>query len=226
MMAWGVAYAAHVDNATARTVAENYMRLQGFKTPELLVDVSASVPYGEFYIFSCDKGGFVIVAADDCVIPILGYSTISPFSAHNLPVNAREWFENLEEEIRLCRENARDNYENAWNLLLTGNVPEDPLHSSVSPLLTTTWNQSPYYNNQCPYDNTYGERTVTGCVATATAQIMKYWGHPSSGHGSNSYYTDDYGTISQATMNSSSALASALNQQFNNNYYYWRAQNE
>ena len=39
------------------------------------------------------------------------------------------------------------------------------------------------------------------------------------------YYTDDYGTISQATMNSSSALASALKQHFNNSYYYWRAQN-
>jgi len=46
--------------------------------------------------------------------------------------------------------------------------------SAVAALCATKWNQSPYYNALCPYDNTYGERTVTGCVATAMAQVMKY----------------------------------------------------
>ena len=57
-------------------------------------------------------------------------------------------------------------------------------------------NQSPYYNALCPYDNTYGERTVTGCVATAMAQVMKYWNHPTTGTGFHSYNHDTYGTLS------------------------------
>jgi hypothetical protein len=57
---------------------------------------------------------------------------------------------------------------------------------SIGPLLTTTWDQGDPYNQYCPLWYT-GERTVTGCVATAAAQIMKYWNYPASGQGSTSY---------------------------------------
>ena len=80
-------------------------------------------------------------------------------------------------------------------------------------MITTTWNQSPYYNNRCPYDNNYAEKTVTGCVATATAQVMKYWGHPSTGRGSHSY-SSNYGVLSAnfgATTYNWSAMPTSLN---------------
>jgi len=60
----------------------------------------------------------------------------------------------------------------------------------VGPLLTTTWNQWPYYNDFCP------PGTPTGCVATAMAQIMKYHNHPAQGTGSHSYSHATYGTLS------------------------------
>jgi hypothetical protein len=61
----------------------------------------------------------------------------------------------------------------------------------VGPLLTTNWNQSSPYNNYCPWGD--GGRTVVGCVATATAQILAYWQWPPEGEGTHSYYwSGDY----------------------------------
>jgi hypothetical protein len=56
----------------------------------------------------------------------------------------------------------------------------------IEPLLTTAWAQGDPYWQQTPqwYD---GQQTVTGCVATAAAQIMKYWHYPTTGQNSTSY---------------------------------------
>jgi len=68
--------------------------------------------------------------------------------------------------------------------------------SAVAPLISTKWDQSPYYNLLCPFDNTKAERTVTGCVATAMAQVMKFWNYPATGTGFHSYNHSAYGTLS------------------------------
>ena len=70
------------------------------------------------------------------------------------------------------------------NLLTTTNLPD-----SVGPLLTTTWDQEQYYNALCPEDAAGpAGHAVTGCVATAMAQIINYWGYPAHGFGTHSYY--------------------------------------
>ncbi|HWY38981.1 MAG TPA: C10 family peptidase, partial [Bacteroidia bacterium] len=61
---------------------------------------------------------------------------------------------------------------------------------TVSPLVQTTWNQSPHYNALCPGGS------VTGCVATAMSQIMRFWKFPAHGTGSSSYTAGSYGTLS------------------------------
>jgi len=68
--------------------------------------------------------------------------------------------------------------------------------TDVSPMLTTTWDQAPYYNADCPYDASGGGTSVTGCVATATAQVMKFWNWPTTGVGTHLYSTSSYGTLS------------------------------
>ncbi len=85
----------------------------------------------------------------------------------------------------------RESVTSEWERLSSG-MPLITSRSttSVSPLLTTTWNQSPYYNDYCPGGS------VTGCVATAMAQIMKYWNYPATGTGSYSYSDPPYGTLS------------------------------
>jgi parallel beta-helix repeat protein len=61
----------------------------------------------------------------------------------------------------------------------------EPL-TEVGPLLTTAWHQAAPYNKLCPMGD--GGKTFVGCVATATAQILRYHGSPSEGFGSHSYY--------------------------------------
>ena len=62
-------------------------------------------------------------------------------------------------------------------------------YPSIEPLLgNTAWNQSEPYNNHCPIDPTTNERSVTGCMATATAQIMYHHKYPKKGTGTYSYW--------------------------------------
>lgn len=202
-----------VDVKTAMKVAVVFMQSKGYNQIDNLVDITAQTPFREFYIFAAENGGFVLVSADDCVVPILGYSTSSRFETKDIPAHVHEWLDDYEDGIKFCRENTDDNIEPAWGLYLDGVTPHLELETAVSPLLTTSWNQSPYYNNLCPYDNTYGRRAVTGCVATATAQIMKYWNHPVSGTGSHSYNSLNYGTLSANfnTTYSWSSMPNSLN---------------
>ena len=140
------------------------------------------------------------------MLPILGYSTTTGFATEQMPPNIKEWLDDYESQIthwRNCVEGSaitsddsrHDAVRSAWDELLSGSYSEGPQNTAVLPLLSTTWNQSPYYNNMCPQD-TSGTHTVTGCVATATAQIMKYWNHPATGYGSHSYTHSTYGTLS------------------------------
>ncbi len=154
-----------------------------------------------FYVFTAPEKGFVLVAADDRVSPILGYSAESNFIPGDVPPQVAKWFEAYKEQVRYAIVNnlpATEEIASDWAALKGENssFSQPGKRGSVSPLLTTKWNQSPYYNANCPYDNTYGQRTVTGCVATAMAQVMKYHNYPAKGNGSYSYNHDVYGTLS------------------------------
>ena len=96
-----------------------------------------------------------------------------------------------------------------WTTLDKGPLQGKVLKSSsgVNSLITTLWDQSPFYNDLCPFDNTANERTVTGFVATAMAQVMKYHAYPTTGIGSYSYSTTRYGTLS---ANSGQQLTTGL----------------
>lgn len=63
----------------------------------------------------------------------------------------------------------------------------------VGPLLTTAWGQADPYNrmtpeNSCAPAGLSTGHTLTGCVATAWAQLMKYHEWPVSGSGSHAYW--------------------------------------
>ena len=199
-----------VDTATARTVAIQYLQsLNITSDPSTngrgdsrqvygrLTDVSESMPFTEFYTFTFNEGnGFIIVAADDCVTPILGYSLTNGISFDKMPENLYSWLEGYNNEIvRIKNQNAN----NSWNTLINGNpngnVHNDTPKTVYGPLIQTSWNQAPYYNTLCPVDS-LGNRTMAGCVAVAGAQIMKYWNFPTTGYGLHSYNHYDYGTLS------------------------------
>ena len=161
------------------------------------------VPFTYFYVFAAkETGGVVFISADDNVSPVLGYIRNKKFDATKMPANLTKWLEGYKHEIRLAAQQTTsdEKIKQAWKALQTPGQPLSKpaftLSDEVEPLLTTTWDQSPYYNELCPYDSEEGERAVTGCVATAMAQIMKYWKYPAKGSGFHSYNHEKYGTLS------------------------------
>ena len=125
-----------------------------------------------YYIFNHDGGGnWVIVAADDRIAnPVLGYGNSGNFDFDALPCNLRSWLDSYSEQIdhmRACPEIQPSR---------AGLLKASAL-ANISPMLTTTWGQGSPFNGQCPkvgYNKTY-----TGCVATAMAQVMCYHHFPS-----------------------------------------------
>lgn len=189
-----------VTQATAMKVATTYLQSVTGKRYTGLTDITAQTPFQEFYVFTLGgEKGYILVSADDCVMPVLGYSESSPFKVEGMPTHVMEWLQMYDNQIAFYREKVgRLDYggsrevENSWRNLSSGIILDDPLPTAVSPMLTTTWNQSPYYNNMCPQDAS-GTRSVTGCAATACAQIMKKWNHPTTGYSMHGYTPDGYG---------------------------------
>ena len=166
------------------------------------VNVAAQYGYSEFFIFNNTAGkGYVIMAADDCVTPILGYSYENNFDDGELPPNFKAWLDGYAEQIRAAvaiKAQATAEIRSDWECLRQSKPLPIKSEKAVSPLVQTKWNQAPYYNAQCPYDDNANVRTVTGCVATAMAQIMKYWSYPMHGLGNHSYVPSshpEYGTL-------------------------------
>ena len=191
-----VAYGSPVNPSTARQVADNFWSINAGKSSTVnLMDVSEQSGFQEFYIFVRPEGkGYVIVAADDCVQPIIGYSLSSSFT-FPLPEHVHAYLQGYEREIAYYKSagiRATGEISELWASMTSGSYsPRNT--TSVSPMLTTTWNQDPYYNNLCP--DSAGIHAVTGCAATATAQVMKYWNWPVTGTGSHTYTDDNFGTL-------------------------------
>lgn len=134
---------------------------------------------------------FVIVSADERMYEILGYSDNGVFNEEKAP-------EGLLDII--------DGYNQTCNFLLSSNtkpkIVAKAQRKEVQPLIKTQWHQVYPYNAECPIDPRYDAgkedfylqfglsiRGVTGCVATAMAQVMNYYKYPACGHGSISYKT-------------------------------------
>ena len=137
-----------------------------------------------------------------------------------MPENAHSWLQGYSDEIQYAIDSkmkASAETSKLWKDLIDGNSKAGKATPVVNNLLSTTWDQNPLYNNLCPYSNYYSQLTVTGCVATAMAQIMKYWGYPSNGIGSHSYthtaYYDENGNYHDAM--------GELSADFGNTVYDW-----
>lgn len=186
-------FAERVDPETARKAATTFLSNNGAKADQL-TDLSKSAGFTNLYVFTAKKG-FVVMAADDCVKPILGYSLTAKFVAEDMPENISSWLQGYNDEIQYAIANgvkASANIMQAWNDLINEKAGVAKATPVVDALVKTTWDQHAPYNNLCPYDLDDNERTLTGCVATAMAQIMKYWKYPSQGMGSHSYTPSEH----------------------------------
>ena len=113
------------------------------------------------YAFNIDEGGFVIVSADERTIPVLGYSDTGKIDWQHMPENMRTWLEGYGTAIAALGNEAYSKGEQTRSEL-----------KAIAPLLTTQWDQYEPYWKYCPeYE---AGRALTGCVATAMAQVMNF----------------------------------------------------
>lgn len=185
------AFPEHVNVHTARQVAQTFLNSKIGNAQEIhLINFAEKTSFSNFYVFG-NEHCFVIIAADDCVHPVLGYSTEGGFSTDALPENIYFWLKTYSETITAISENkieATSEILSEWDNLLNGKGLGSKSGNSVKPLIRTKWNQGAPYNDFCPADNAGPNgHSSAGCVAIAMAQIMKYWEHPVKGEGQHSY---------------------------------------
>jgi len=207
-----IASAKPITPATAKTIAENFYKQNSSVAITSITLVHTELSYTGvplYYTFDINTNdGFVIVSAEDAIRPIVGYSTKNHSTQVEKGSNIGYWMEKTSAKINAIRKKgyiANESTSAEW----TGYINNLPVKSTnaterqvggassgvlgtpaMTPLMLSTWNQSPYYNAYCPGSTGLGTNaaaSVTGCVATTIAQIMRYWSYPAHGTGSHSY---------------------------------------
>lgn len=156
---------------------------------------SADLPL--LYLVNFSDGRFVLVSGDDNSVPVLAYSAVPTDRTQFAHASFLDWVQLYADQIGQIVSTGEIIPANSklWQDLRAGQVNSgNRLDRSVSPLLATDWDQGWPYNELCPADNQGpGGHVYAGCVATAMAMVMKYWNHPATGVGNNTYYASGYG---------------------------------
>ena len=171
----GVSASAEVlspEQALSRALPQGRMAAPALTTPVLAYTaVADELP--AVYVFAKENKGFMLVSADDAVTPLLGYSDNGSFDAENMAPEFKYWVDEYSRQIAYIRDN---------NLEPKTERIARPERAEIEPLCKTKWNQDAPYNLLCPTG------TYTGCVATAAAQVMKYFNYPKTALGSDAKF--------------------------------------
>ncbi len=192
-------FASPVTLESAKSIAVNFYKNTTSKSKVVISDAITYQKDGlaTFYVITFENGGFVIVSADDAVIPILGYSISSTFDKNNLPVAEENWLTSYSNYIKYIVDNHLGNVETLQKWGKIRNNEFEKSKQAVNPLCTTKWDQTCWYNELCPIDSVGPcGHAATGCVATAIAQVMKFWNYPIRGQGTHSYISQWHGVQS------------------------------
>lgn len=132
-----------------------------------------------YYVFPYGKDrGYAIVSGDDQMPEIVAYSKQGTFDESKMPEACRGFlnaYKLLVDAVAQGDANALRSVAQRRALKTNGNYQQP----TVAPLLgDIEWDQSYPYNNFCPFNEEKQKRCYTGCVATAMAQVMKYWQYP------------------------------------------------
>ena len=145
-----------------------------------------------YYVVQFEPEGFALIAADDRVQPIIGYSITDRFQLEKAPEPMSLWMKNRASEIKQTKSSLRNAQRHSgWqtNLLRSGNQTE-----KIPWLIKVSWDQDSPYNKYCPI-NRYGIRTLVGCGAVAMGQAMTVFQHPTRPKGYIGYNVEDVGSI-------------------------------
>lgn len=173
--------AARVDADAARVIAKEFVASRSQGTTLKAANVSMTLSHAElsswnvslvdYYIFNAADGkGFVIVSGDDRAEQVLGYGD-GTIDMNDLPCGMQWLLDTYKEQLEYLHAHPAAVVETTSQTLKSSGV-------QYLPLLTSDWSQSEPYYNHCPLYE--GEHCVTGCIATAMAQVMYFWRYPES----------------------------------------------
>lgn len=198
----GEMYADRINNEEALVIASEFFNSETGRQNAPAIDAPLRLAEASDGYYAFTRGtnnGYVIVAADDRASNnVLGYAFEGTFDPNTMPDAMRWWLGEYERQLSYAETSTRTNRNRI--------SAELPVYAPIAPLITSRWDQTEPYNLQCPiYNGTTlpsysGMQCLTGCVATAWAQIMYYHKWPVQGSGSHSYkWTfngEDLGTLS------------------------------
>lgn len=202
-----IVFAGHVFFEEAQVIAENWAEILRTDFNErVTVLAGESIKRGGIevaHVFHLSPRGYVIISAEDYLPPIKLYSLCNNFGKEGEPFEEQIFSQYMKiismvnsEQIDPQECFAEKNRED-FKILQGGHKPTRPAirfptyeKEDAGPLLTTTWNQGEPYNLKCPEID--GQRTYTGCVATAFVQVMKYFAYPDRGQFFWGYRTKTY----------------------------------
>ena len=156
--------AGEITEAQALQKAQKLMKgkqLTQVQNRSMARGASATTP--AYYVFNAEKnGGFVVIAGNDLMPEVLGYAERGSFDLSQAPDNVKWLFDYYAEVARSLEKQPADRRA----------ATRGDSKANLIPLLTTQWDQSGIYQQHCPEVN--GVKTLTGCVATAMAQVVNY----------------------------------------------------
>ncbi|MCD6446768.1 MAG: C10 family peptidase [Candidatus Marinimicrobia bacterium] len=183
-------FAKPVDIEQARAVAVNIFPQKALATCEQLCN--------HLYLSTFKNGGFVLSSADDGFPAILAYSENAPVDQKNPAFN--NFCEQYDKEIESLKSNERIAHPD-WDRAEAGILSKSSATSAVQPLISSTWSQSPYYNDKFPYfviPEYSTQKALVGCVAVVMGQLMNYYEHPQKGYGKRWYYSESTDSLLSA----------------------------
>lgn len=199
-----------VDQATASRLGQSFVKANfefTRQSDQLNLIQTAYSDRGDacYYVYNVGDAGFVILAADDNYRPIIGYSYSDTFNPNDMAPAMVDFLEVVRQGVMMASQasSAQPSVAADWAMLeKTGRLVSRHGGRGDDHLVQTTWNQNYPYNYFCPEgEGGPGGHCYAGCVATAAAQLMKFWNHPIHGQGSYTYYPEDHPEYGPLTVN-------------------------
>lgn len=165
-------HAGQITEQEALAKAKTFMQGKRFKTSgrRLTPGKQVNQTFKHLYVFNVEANeGFVIVSGDDRTQSILGYAYTGEINMGQMPCNMKWLLSYYDTAIGQLGD---DFPQSASTTLSSATYAEIPA------IVGTQWGQGDPYNAQCPQHE--GERCITGCVATAMAQVMNHNRWPQS----------------------------------------------
>lgn len=169
------------DEALARLHNSGMQRARDLSTLSLLETGYNASGEKAYYVFTNDRQT-LFVSADDIAVPLLGYTDEPLTTADNINPTLKWWLGEYAREMAYASANTGE----AVSDNSRAKVSYRANRRNIAPLVSTKWNQDAPYNGMTPKINALIP-TVTGCVATSTAQALNYWKYPATGTGSITY---------------------------------------